>query len=153
MPVGGSVTDNFSGGGIVSPISLDSGALGVARSKLLGNSIPAYSEHPDTGQPLAGTCVPHWAQVKELACKAQRLFDVVSIAWDIALTKKGLVVLEGNWNYDLRLFEVPHGVPLNQTRYSIFYDAWMQRAVGGQCKSPFGAHLTMDLLLVMPIRG
>lgn len=66
-------------------------------------------------------------EIKKIACKISKLFNVVFVAWNIALTEKRMVIIDGNWNFGFRIFEVLHGQPLNQTRYSDLYDAWMRR--------------------------
>ncbi len=90
---GGSFVDNAGAGGIFSLIDEESGIIFSAVDEN-GNS---YIMHPDTGKQLIGYRIPHWETVKEFAKKlAQVVPDNRYTGWDIALTDKGCVMVEGN---------------------------------------------------------
>ena len=94
--------DNAGAGGLVCNIDLESGRI-LSASDKAGN---VAEKHPDTGEQIIGMTIPRWdeavAMVKELA-------EVVPssryISWDLALTKDGWVMVEGNrrgqfgWQY------------------------------------------------------
>lgn len=91
MPV-----DNFSGGGVIVPVALDSGRLGMAVE--LVDEIPRrVANHPVTGAAIAGRVVPNWTEVVAMVLEgAQKLRFLPCIAWDIGLTDAGPVVVEVN---------------------------------------------------------
>ena len=67
------------------------------------------NHHPDTGTTLVGFEIPQWDAVVELAMRASRAFDPVGfVGWDIAVTDRGPVLIEGNTTWDpVAPFEVP----------------------------------------------
>lgn len=95
-------TDNISQGGIAIPIDLATGQCG--RGSMLVNGVPQFvDDHPRSGTRMTGAFLPDWDQVCELAQSAARVFETqVTIGWDIGLTTRGPVLLEGNWCYGLR---------------------------------------------------
>lgn len=90
---GDSVVDNAGAGGL---ICLLDGATGrvIAVSDENGNS---YTNHPDTGLEMVGFQVPEWEEAVRLA---KELATVVKgnryAGWDLALTKDGWCMVEGN---------------------------------------------------------
>jgi hypothetical protein len=55
------------------------------------------ARHPDTGRDLASFVVPCWQEVKTLALGLATAFRPQGmIVWDIAVTGRGVVVMEGN---------------------------------------------------------
>ncbi len=98
----GARVDNAGAGGFLCNVDLETGRILSAADKA-GSVVEV---HPDTGVQIVGVTVPRWdeaiAMVKELA-------DVVPgsryISWDLALTKDGWLMVEGNrrgqfgWQY------------------------------------------------------
>ena len=95
----GSVIDNASAGGIHVHIDVDTGRfLHPAYSK---TDNATYSVHPDTGHPFAGVMLPFWNEIITIAMRGAGLFmQTHTIAWDIAISESGPLVIEGNptWN-------------------------------------------------------
>ncbi|MBQ7935377.1 MAG: hypothetical protein IJ333_03410 [Clostridia bacterium] len=91
---GGAVVDNFNSGGMVIPIDLEKGTLiGVAVNK----NGKAFSAHPDTDVFFDGYALPFWEETRALAEKAAvKVPGVRLVGWDLALTPKGPVLVEGN---------------------------------------------------------
>ncbi|MBQ8600838.1 MAG: hypothetical protein IJ407_05630 [Clostridia bacterium] len=91
---GGAVVDNFNSGGMVIPIDLEKGKLmGVAVNK----KGEAFEKHPDTGISFNGYQLPDWKKCCTLASKAAvKVPGVRLVGWDLALTPKGPVLVEGN---------------------------------------------------------
>lgn len=91
---GGAVVDNFNSGGMVIPVDPEQGTLkGVAVNKA-GNTFEA---HPDTETPFDGYALPDWQACCALAFRAAtRIPTVRFVGWDLALTPKGPVLVEGN---------------------------------------------------------
>ena len=91
---GDSVVDNTGKGGISA--ALDKDGVVVAACDNKGNY---YEVHPDTGVRIIGFRVPRWEEAIALANKLCQIVPKVRyIGWDIALTEKGWVVIEGNDN-------------------------------------------------------
>jgi hypothetical protein len=93
--------DNFSLGGIVIGIDINSGKLkkegiiGIPNGKVI-------TKHPLTKTEFRNFEIPFWQEVKELSKKAQKIFyPVKSIGWDIAITKDMPILIEGNheWSH------------------------------------------------------
>lgn len=89
----GSVVDNAGAGGIFALIDEKSGIVFSAVDEL-GKS---YVIHPDSGEQIIGYKIPQWEEAKVFAKKlAQVVPDNKYTGWDIALTEKGWVMVEGN---------------------------------------------------------
>lgn len=90
---GGSVIDNASAGGIGAALDFNTGEIISAGDKF-GHR---YETHPDTNIQLIGFKVPQWENliytVKRLALVNNNLHYV---GWDMALSKDGWVLVEGN---------------------------------------------------------
>lgn len=132
MPTGNAIVDNTSAGGIASQIDLQSGLLGPAVSIKPVNGRFTHELHPDTEHPLPGTALPHWSNVVDLGCRAHDAFDIVTIAWDIALTPDGLTLLEGNCSWSAHPLLVPE---IRLRRYARVYDAWMRTCPPTRCSA------------------
>ena len=90
---GKSVVDNIRAGGFY--IFLDE--KGYAKTASSKNYEERVSHHPDTGAPLSGFQLVGAEVVKDLALEASRRFGFMgTIGWDIGLTEKGPVIIEGN---------------------------------------------------------
>jgi hypothetical protein len=91
-----SPVDNFSTGGIVVGIDMDTGNL-----KSTGFLKTPYgmtvTSHPVTGRRFSDFQVPYWQDLKDVAARAQRVFhQLKAIGWDFAITQDGPVLIEGN---------------------------------------------------------
>lgn len=61
----------------------------------------SVANHPRTGRELAGFQVPEWAAAKELAVRAAKAFAPLrTIGWDVAISRDGPVMIEGNVKWD-----------------------------------------------------
>lgn len=90
---GNSVIDNASAGGVFGVVNIETGRIYAACDRW-GNS---FDVHPDTGKHLIDFEVPMWEDVKVLVKKAaQVLPEVHYVGWDVAVTNKGCVLIEGN---------------------------------------------------------
>jgi hypothetical protein len=121
IAVAQNIIDNIDGGrtgNFLAAVTLTDGRLctAVGYSKN-GRGIEAVARHPDTGLALEGFCVPFWAEAKALAKQASQLFlPLRTIGWDIALTKNGPVLVEGNPCWDP--FNLMAAVPVDGDRYA-----------------------------------
>jgi len=85
-------------------------------------------KHPDTGHIIKGINVEKFQDAIDLAIKAAKKFNFVgTIGWDIAITDKGPLLLEGNIFYDCWVVQIDKcGSILNQeiakylTKYHMF---------------------------------
>jgi len=91
--------------------ALDIGAGRITRAvRGVGADMVVCPAHPDTNASLAGTTLPHWAELRDLVSKAARIFPGIRTqSWDIALTDKGPVCLEVNYGGDLNLAQLAEG--------------------------------------------
>ena len=91
------VVDNFSKGGLAARVDIDTGRMGVAKSALRYRERTDHKFHPDTGSRIDGVMVPNWSEVCEQALQLSALFpSLVHIGWDLAVTERGVVCVEGN---------------------------------------------------------
>ena len=90
---GGNIVDNAGAGGVFGAIDVETGEI----IKVSDEFHHTFVEHPDTGIPLVGFKVPKWKEACMLAKQlAEILPDCRFIGWDLALTDKGWVMVEGN---------------------------------------------------------
>jgi hypothetical protein len=114
MPTGDSVADNFAGGGIAAGVNLETGVLGSAATK--ADAASRLRRHPDSGATIEGRTLPHWREVCNLAVDAHRAFaSMVSVGWDVAITERGAVLVEGNPVWCVDLAQMSSGMPLAAT--------------------------------------
>jgi hypothetical protein len=99
------VTDNIGTGdmgNLFNVVCLDTGSIAESFTKSqegLGNN--PISHHPTSGLPLHGFMIPHFKKACELVLRAAQCFlPVRSIGWDVAITKDGVQLLEGNIWWD-----------------------------------------------------
>jgi len=89
------LVDNMKAGGLISPVDLEAGTLGLA---CLGYGGGDHAVHPVTGGAIVGRPLPDWPAVKALAVRAHAgaFADYALIGWDIAMTPEGPLLIEGN---------------------------------------------------------
>ena len=95
MGRGASFVDNYSKGGLVANIDIETGKL--SDYAVAGYDYKYYFEHPDTGISFKDTVLPQWTTAKDLVervCKVLPYYK--SVGFDIACTKHGPVVVEIN---------------------------------------------------------
>lgn len=94
MGQGRSFVDNASAGGIIANIDTDSGVVYTNGYDEAGNE---YAVHPDSGQMIKGFQIPQWEELKKVASSIGNVLpDVGYVGWDLALSKKGWIMIEGN---------------------------------------------------------
>ena len=90
---GGKVVDNGGAGGLLANINPDTGTIFVCMDE---NAIE-YVKHPDSRLDIIGFEIPRW---EEAVALAKELATVVKgqrwTGWDLALSDKGWVMVEGN---------------------------------------------------------
>jgi hypothetical protein len=109
MGAGGAVVDNGSAGGLIAGLDLETGRLrGVARRK------PEYGDdwcerHPDTGARFAEVTVPFWRELRAVVARAAGHLPFGSLAWDVAVTADGPLIVEANSYWDVNLMQIGWG--------------------------------------------
>ena len=90
---GGSVVDNAGAGGIICAVDAETGLV-VGAADELGIH---YTVHPETGAPRIGFQIPEWEAAVKLARELAMVIPTNRYTgWDLALTDKGWVLIEGN---------------------------------------------------------
>ena len=90
---GGSIVDNAGAGGVFGAIDIKTGTI-IAVGDEYGNS---YEKHPDTNVKMVGFTIPRWEEAVAIAKELATVVDGNRYAgWDLALTDKGWVMIEGN---------------------------------------------------------
>ena len=85
--------DNFSSGGMYTFVD-NTGHVYAPAIDEAGN---IYEKHPFSNEKIVGFKVPHYEDLDKMINKLSLVVPSVRyVGWDIAVTKKGLVVLEGN---------------------------------------------------------
>jgi hypothetical protein len=101
MGIDNAFNDNYSSGGISVVIDSVSGTLfkwGIFKT---GGGGKRCDRHPNSDIVFEGYIIPGWNEIVEYIKKAHRLFyGFHSIGWDICLTDEGIMVIEGNDNWD-----------------------------------------------------
>ena len=95
---GDSVVDNTGRGGISASLNEDGVVVVACDEKGI-----TYETHPDTGVRILGYQVPKWDEAVVLVKNLCQIIPKVRyVGWDLALTEKGWIVIEGN---DKGMFE------------------------------------------------
>jgi hypothetical protein len=87
--------DNMKAGGLLCPIELEDGGLGIACKGYGGGD---YVTHPVTGAVIPGRMLPDWEAAKALVIDAHaRAFSGYAlIGWDVGFASAGPILIEGN---------------------------------------------------------
>lgn len=112
--------DNFNAGNLAVPID-EAGRCQAADMRVNGR-IESVGRHPATNSPIAGQPVPDLDTSNALACLAHRAFPgFLAIGWDIGLSDRGPVLIEGNWNPGTTLVQRVEGRGLDESRLGALY--------------------------------
>ena len=109
--------DNIAQGGICVDVDRSSGALGKGET-FYDYGHEEFTTHPDTQVTFYGKKIPYFQEVNDLAVAAHKCFPMfMLIGWDVALTKTGPLIIEGNRVPDLSLHEIY--TPLRKRLYPV----------------------------------
>ena len=98
--------DNIHLGGLFAPVDI---ATGVVRAKALDRSHGEYAKHPVTHMDILGFQVPQWDDVVQLVTEAAGVTPQLRYAsWDIAVTDRGVLLIEGNWDAEFYASQGAH---------------------------------------------
>lgn len=92
----GSVVDNAASGGVFALVDINSGELLMDAQDESGH---VYEYHPDTNKKFKGYKIPEWNKLLEVVRQAHLSLseEHVYVGFDVALSKNGWVIVEGNW--------------------------------------------------------
>jgi len=94
--IGKSIVDNFSAGGALYNIDINTGYID---NKGIGHDYNKYIFHPDTNICMLGFQIPNWDNVIKNVCQAAGMIpNCRFIGWDVAVTCNGIELIEGNHN-------------------------------------------------------
>jgi hypothetical protein len=101
--------DNFSKGGLSIDIDLETGILKKGKTHFKHGE-DEYEHHPDTGFKFYGEKLPFYDELKKLALTAHKCFPMFNmVGWDIALTEKEPIIIEGNRTPGFFVFQIHEG--------------------------------------------
>jgi hypothetical protein len=105
----GNIVDNCGQGGIFIDIDLETGKLnGDAITELVQGGA-TYSRHPDSGVLFKDFTIPHFSEVKKMACQAAGFLSEKLVGWDIGIMAEGPILIEGNSWFDLSPQDIAYG--------------------------------------------
>lgn len=97
------VIDNVSSGGIACGVDTKTGKI---ITPALGEDGISYTKHPVTGKRFEGFQIPRWKECLALTERALRKVEGIHyVGWDVALTRRGPVLVEGNNIPDLSIYQ------------------------------------------------
>lgn len=89
----GGCTDNFSSGSMYTFLDEE----GVVIAPAIDKDDKVYEKHPITKNKILGFKVPFFKEACDLVCEASKVVnDIRYVGWDVAITKDGAVIVEGN---------------------------------------------------------
>ena len=99
--------DNLAAGNIACRIDLKTGTL-VGPAVYSDPTKPPVDAHPVTGVMLHGQSIPYWEETLQL-CRDAALHNPAnrSVGWDVAITKDGPSLIEGNHDWCKLLWQLP----------------------------------------------
>ncbi len=90
----GRVMDNIDAGGMAARVDLQTGTLNSVAADKKGRE---YARHPLTDTQIPGFQVPYFEEAKAMCLEAMRVVPQVRfVAWDVAITRDGPLLIEGN---------------------------------------------------------
>ena len=105
---GGSEVDNTAAGGV--GIGVDYGKDGLKKLGVIKTEHRFVTEHPDTHIKFSEFKIPFLQEAVEQAIFFHSMLpDLHSIGWDICMTEKGPLFIEGNDNWEITTCQACHG--------------------------------------------
>lgn len=106
---GGRFVDNINAGGMAAPVNIETG---VIEHPAFDKDSIYYETHPYTNCPIKGYQLPCWDKAVETVLKAATVVPEVGyVGWDVAATKDGVVLIEGNPFPGHDILQMPPHVP------------------------------------------
>ncbi len=90
----GKVVDNFNSGGMTARIDVETGKI---IEDAVNKNGELFEKHPITGTTIKGFQIPNWEEAKNMVKSAAKLSKHIRyVGWDVGLSEKGPVLVEGN---------------------------------------------------------
>ena len=106
---GGRFVDNINAGGMAAPVNIETG---VIEYPAFDKDSIYYETHPSTNCAIKGYQLPQWKKAVETVLKAATVVPEVGyVGWDVAATKDGVVLIEGNPFPGHDILQMPPHVP------------------------------------------
>lgn len=113
----GSAVDNFHQGGAVCKVDVATGEVGPAWDSWSKRPCVVHQTHPASGARIAGRILPCWPETVAMLEKAASLFpDRIMVGFDVAITDRGPVIIEGNVQQGSDMVQRTHDLPVGQQR-------------------------------------
>lgn len=106
---GGNIVDNATSAGFFIPVDLETWALQGKGKSFLHSGARTFEYHPDSGVRLDGFELPYGEESKALIRRVAPLFDKPVVGWDIGLSDRGPIVIEGNHMPHLIMAQIAGG--------------------------------------------
>lgn len=107
----GGCIDNFTSGGMVTPVDEKTG---IIKFPAMDKKKNVYEIHPVTGCKIQGFQFPYWKEILDICEKASfEIPEVGYIGWDVAVTPEGPVFVEGNELPGYNLYQLSIHTPNN----------------------------------------
>lgn len=113
--------DNFNAGGIA--VRLDPSGRCTAAFRASGKAAEKVAVHPVSGAAIVGSAIPDLEAAIAVGERAHRTLPsgYTVVGWDIGLSDRGPILIEGNWNPGTDIIQLVDGVGLDQTRLGELY--------------------------------
>ncbi len=110
MGTGGATVDNASQGGIFAGIRPDGRLMEFGHS-FRRDAAPQMRHHPDTGVEFASVTLPFFTEATRLVCRAHAAISpqIFALAWDVAITPEGPLIIEINPRGGIGTMQRAHG--------------------------------------------
>ena len=131
---GGTPVDNFNAGGIAVRLDADGSCTAAFRAR----ADPAgIAHHPATGAAILGRQVPDFNEAMALALRAHSTIPdgFTLVGWDIGMTNRGPLIVEGNWNPGTQLIQVAEGKGIDDLRLGELYRYHLERIPDDQWRA------------------
>lgn len=107
--IGNNIVDNTSSGGFFASVDIEKETLQGKGYKVIAEDGAMYIDHPDTKTKIDGFKIPYLKESIALAKFAIKQLPTKMIGWDIAITKNGPLIIEGNSNLSLHMTDMAYG--------------------------------------------
>lgn len=113
----GKSVDNFHQGGGVAKVDIRTGTAGPASDSWKDRSCVWHKVHPISGALIEGRILPRWQDTVAMVERAHGLFpDRIMLGFDVAITDRGPVIIEGNVQSGCDMIQRTHDRPVGRQR-------------------------------------
>lgn len=102
--------DNYSAGNLAAEIDSLTGVVITGGIRKRSTCDFYHENHPLTGEKIKGFKIPFWKETIDMVKEAALVVpEVRSIGWDVAITNKGPILIEGNSQWNKDTWQIPAG--------------------------------------------